>query len=68
MKIESVQTDCYRIPLPHALTAATHGQMTHFQFITARVRDDEGLESPANPDYSRDSTKALQVIAGVGLE
>ncbi len=44
MKIESIQADCYRIPLPNVLADSTHGEMTHFQLITVRVRDDEGLE------------------------
>lgn len=44
MKIQSVQTDHYRIPLPTVLSDSTHGDITHFALITARVRTDDGQE------------------------
>lgn len=45
MKITHIQADHYRIPLPVVLTDATHGEMSAFQLVTARVRsdDEEGL-------------------------
>ena len=42
--IQSIQTDHYRIPLPTVLSDSTHGDITHFALITARVRTDDGLE------------------------
>jgi L-alanine-DL-glutamate epimerase-like enolase superfamily enzyme len=42
--IASIETGCYRIPLPIALSDSTHGQMTHFELITARIRDSDGVE------------------------
>ena len=44
MKIDSIQTDCYRIPLPVVLSDATHGDMEAFELITVRVRDADGAE------------------------
>ena len=44
MRIEAVQTDHYRIPLPVALSDSTHGEMTSFEVITVRVRCDDGAE------------------------
>jgi L-alanine-DL-glutamate epimerase-like enolase superfamily enzyme len=43
-KITAVTTGHYRIPLDVALSDSTHGVMTAFELITARVRDDEGAE------------------------
>ena len=44
MQINNLQTNCYRIPLPAVLSDSTHGMITHFQLITVRVRDSDGLE------------------------
>ena len=44
MKIASVQADHFRIPLPTVLTDSTHGEMTHFELITVRLRCDDGDE------------------------
>jgi L-alanine-DL-glutamate epimerase-like enolase superfamily enzyme len=44
MRIARVQSDHYRIALPVTLSDSTHGQMTHFELITARVRDSDGGE------------------------
>ena len=44
MKIESVNTDHYLIPLPNTLTDAMHGEMTGFTVVSARVRTDSGAE------------------------
>ncbi len=44
MKIQSVQTDHYQIPLPTVLSDSTHGDITHFALVTARVRTDDGHE------------------------
>ena len=44
MKIESVQTDHYRIPLPVVLSDSTHGSISHFDFISVRIRSEDGAE------------------------
>ena len=43
-KIARLESALYRIPLPVALSDSTHGTMTHFELITARVFDDAGAE------------------------
>ena len=42
--IANVQTDHYLIKLPVTLSDSTHGQMTHFELVTVRIRDQEGAE------------------------
>lgn len=42
MKIDSVQVDHFRIPLPVVLSDSTHGEMSHFGLITVRVDTDLG--------------------------
>ena len=44
MTIAAVQADHYRIPLPVALSDSTHGTITAFELVTARVRDAGGAE------------------------
>lgn len=44
MQIRNVQTDHYSIPLPVTLSDSTHGEITHFELVTARLRDAEGAE------------------------
>jgi L-alanine-DL-glutamate epimerase-like enolase superfamily enzyme len=44
MKIASLETGLYRIPLATPLSDATHGEMAAFQLVTARLQDDEGAE------------------------
>ena len=44
MKIATITPTFYRIPLPVVLSDSTHGDITHFDFITARVLTDDGLE------------------------
>lgn len=44
MPIAAIQTDHFRIPLPVVLSDSTHGEITHFELITARVRDADGVE------------------------
>ena len=43
-KIAGVESGCYRVPLPVVLSDSTHGEMTHFELITVRVRDTDGAE------------------------
>jgi len=42
--IRPLETGHYRIPLPVALTDSTHGVMTAFEIVTAKVLDDDGFE------------------------
>jgi L-alanine-DL-glutamate epimerase-like enolase superfamily enzyme len=42
--IQSVRTDSYRVPLAHVLSDSTHGSIPHFEFVTVRVRDEDGIE------------------------
>jgi len=43
-KITAVESGCYRIPLPVVLSDSTHGEITHFELVTARVLDSDGAE------------------------
>jgi L-alanine-DL-glutamate epimerase-like enolase superfamily enzyme len=43
-RIASLEADHFRIPLPITLSDSTHGDITHFELITARLRDAEGAE------------------------
>lgn len=42
MRIVDVRADHFRIPLPVVLSDSTHGEMTHFELITVRLRSDSG--------------------------
>ena len=44
MRIETIQADHYRIPLPVALSDSTHGTIESFELVTVRVRDVAGAE------------------------
>ena len=44
MTIAAITADHYRIPLPETLSDSTHGEITHFELITVRVRDDAGRQ------------------------
>ncbi len=44
VSIENVEVGFYRVPLPVPLSDSTHGTMTSFELITARVRDSDGAE------------------------
>lgn len=44
MTVSALRCDRYRIPLPVALSDSTHGEMTAFDLVTARIADAEGRE------------------------
>jgi L-alanine-DL-glutamate epimerase-like enolase superfamily enzyme len=44
MKIENVQVDHFRIPLPVVLSDSTHGEMSHFGLITVRIDAGHGQQ------------------------
>lgn len=44
MTISSVLTDYYRIPLPSTLSDSSHGEISSFELITVRLRNEQGAE------------------------
>lgn len=44
MPIIAIETGLYRIQLPVPLSDSTHGTMTHFELVTVRLRDSDGVE------------------------
>src|SRR5260221_7860615 len=44
VSIAALETDHYLIPLPEVLSDSTHGDITHVELITARIRDGDGAE------------------------
>jgi L-alanine-DL-glutamate epimerase-like enolase superfamily enzyme len=44
VSIASVDVGHYRIPLPVVLSDSTHGEIAHFELVTARVRAADGAE------------------------
>ena len=44
MRISSVDTRLYYIPLPAVLTDAMHGEMRHFAVATVQIKTDSGAE------------------------
>jgi L-alanine-DL-glutamate epimerase-like enolase superfamily enzyme len=44
MTIAALDTALYRIELPVPLSDSTHGTMTHFELVTVRLRDSDGVE------------------------
>ncbi len=43
-RVVSIDSGCYRVPLPVVLSDSTHGEMSDFELVTARVRDADGME------------------------
>jgi L-alanine-DL-glutamate epimerase-like enolase superfamily enzyme len=44
MTLASVQADHFRIPLPEVLSDSTHGDISHFELVTVRLRTADGGE------------------------
>ena len=42
--IASVRTDYYLVPLEVVLSDSTHGSIPHFELVTVRITDDDGIE------------------------
>jgi L-alanine-DL-glutamate epimerase-like enolase superfamily enzyme len=42
--IESVRSDFYRVPLDVVLSDSTHGSIPHFELVTVRIVDSDGVE------------------------
>ena len=43
-KIENIESVYYRVKLPQVLTDSTHGEMSYFELVTARITDSDGIE------------------------
>lgn len=41
--VVSICTDFYQVPLPVTLTDATHGAIPHFELVTVRIQDSDGM-------------------------
>lgn len=44
MALAALETGHYRIPLPVTLSDSTHGEITHFELVTVRLREGDGAE------------------------
>ena len=44
MPLRSIEPDLFRIELPMVLSDSTHGQISHFELGTVRLRDEDGIE------------------------
>ena len=44
MLLTDLETDYFRIPLSTTLSDSTHGDMSDFELITVRIRDEDGAE------------------------
>lgn len=44
MTIDQVRVDHFRVPLPVTLSDSTHGEITHFDLVTVRIADKDGVE------------------------
>ncbi len=42
--IASLRTDFYLVPLEVVLSDSTHGSIPHFELVTVRITDDDGIE------------------------
>jgi L-alanine-DL-glutamate epimerase-like enolase superfamily enzyme len=43
-KLAAVECACYRIKLPVVLSDSTHVALSHFELVTVRLRDADGVE------------------------
>lgn len=68
MNIKRIQLDHYRIPLPAVLSDSTHGHISHFGLITARIRTASDLEGTGYSYVVGDiGGKALHTMLGQDL-
>ena len=49
--IRALDTAAYRGPLPIVLSDSTHGDITHFELITARITDADGETGAGTGDF-----------------
>lgn len=60
--ISGVEAACYCIPLPVVLTDSTHGAMSHFELVTVRLRDTDGVAGTGYTCTVGAGGVALQVL------
>ena len=59
--LSAIDVDHFRIPLPVTLSDSTHGDITHFELVTVRVRDADGAS--VRLDIVRKSEKRVVVLS-----
>ncbi len=64
MTIADLRSDHYRIPLPVPMSDSTHGEMTTFDLVTARVRDADGVEGVGYTYTAGASAAGIQSVIG----
>src|SRR5512143_453345 len=62
MKIASMDSALYRVPLAVPLSDSTHGEIPCFELITVRLRDDQGLEGVGYTYTVGVAGQAIQVL------
>ncbi len=68
MTIAAITADHYRIPLPETLSDSTHGEITHFELITVRARDDAGRQGVGYTYTVGAGGAAIAALIGRDLE
>jgi len=43
-RLRELRADHFRVPLPVTLSDSTHGELSHFELVTVRLRDHDGAE------------------------
>ncbi len=67
LNISSLETACYRIPLPRPLSDATHGRISHFQLVTVQLRDENGVEGLGYTYTVGHGGSAIRILVGADL-
>lgn len=60
--IASVRTDFYLVPLETVLSDSTHGEIPHFELVTVRITDSDGLEGVGYTYAVNSGGAAFQVL------
>lgn len=61
--VASLRTDFYQVPLPVPLTDATHGVIPHFELVTVRVEDSDGMVGTGYTFAVNSGAEAFAVLA-----
>ncbi|MGY1641977.1 mandelate racemase/muconate lactonizing enzyme family protein [Geodermatophilus sp. SYSU D00703] len=61
-KIRQVRTDYYRVPLETVLSDSTHGSIPHFEFVTVRILDADGVEGSGYTYAVNSGAAAFKVL------
>lgn len=62
VKIDSIRTDTYQVPLEHVLSDSTHGTIPHFELVTVRLRDSDGQEGMGYTYAVNSGAAAFQIL------